>query len=198
LNAESGDLRDVIYHVADAAAPLAARRGSKVRVDVPDDPCVAEFDRRRIERVLRNLVVNAIEHGEGRDVVVRVAAGEDEAVAVSVRDYGVGLKPGESSLVFHRFWRADPARARSTGGSGLGLAISLEDARLHGGWLQAWGEPGQGSQFRLTLPQQVGADLTSSPLPLMPDDAGYDSRLSGVGRPYRRVADDEPAEVAGG
>ncbi len=194
LNAESGDLREVVYQVTDAAAPLAARKGSEVRVDVPAEPCVAEFDPRRIERVLRNLVVNAIEHGEGRDVVVRVAA-EDSAVAVTVRDYGVGLKPGESSLVFHRFWRADPARARSSGGTGLGLAISLEDARLHGGWLQAWGEPGQGSQFRLTLPAQAGADLTSSPLPLMPDDAGYDARLSGVGSPYRRLADDEPAEV---
>jgi two-component system sensor histidine kinase MtrB len=194
LNAESGDLRDVVYQVADSASPLAVRKGSEVQLDVPAEPCIAEFDRRRIERVLRNLVVNAIEHGEGRDVVVRVA-GEDGAVALTVRDYGVGLKPGESSLVFHRFWRADPARARSTGGTGLGLAIALEDARLHGGWLQAWGEPGQGSQFRLTLPVQVGADLTSSPLPLMPDDAGYDARLSGVGSPYRRLAEDEPAEV---
>lgn len=197
LNAESGDLRDVVYLVAEATAPLAAGKGSEVRMDGTDEPCVAEFDRRRIERVLRNLVVNAIEHGEGRDVVVRVAATDGEAVAVTVRDYGVGLKPGESSLVFHRFWRADPARARSTGGTGLGLAIALEDARLHGGWLQAWGEPGQGSQFRLTLPAQIGADLTSSPLPLMPDDAGPDGRISGVASPYRRLAEDEPAEVTG-
>jgi two-component system sensor histidine kinase MtrB len=197
LNAESGDIRDMVFQVADAVEPLAVRKGSAVRVDAPAEPCVAEFDRRRIERVLRNLVVNAIEHGEGRDVVVRVAAG-DGAVAVAVRDYGVGLKPGESSLAFHRFWRADPARARSTGGTGLGLAISLEDARLHGGWLQAWGEPGLGSQFRLTLPVRVEADLTSSPLPLMPEDAGHDARLSSVGGPYRRLADDEPAEVPGG
>ena len=46
-------------------------------------------------------------------------------------------------MVFNRFWRADPARARTTGGTGLGLSISLEDAHLHGGWLQAWGEPGR-------------------------------------------------------
>ena len=56
-----------------------------------------------------------------------------------MRDHGVGLRPGEAALVFNRFWRADPARARTTGGTGLGLAIALEDARLHGGWLQAWG-----------------------------------------------------------
>ena len=55
-------------------------------------------------------------------------------------------------MVFNRFWRSDPARARTTGGTGLGLAIALEDARLHGGWLQAWGTPAGGAQFRLTLP----------------------------------------------
>ncbi|OMQ13974.1 hypothetical protein A7K94_0219885, partial [Modestobacter sp. VKM Ac-2676] len=54
------------------------------------------------------------------------------------------------------------------GGSGLGLSISLEDARLHGGWLQVWGQPGQGAQFRLTVPLTAGTALTSSPLPLRP------------------------------
>jgi two-component system sensor histidine kinase MtrB len=119
---------------------------------------------------LRNILVNAVEHGEGKEVVVTTAMDSD-AVAVSVRDYGVGLRPGEEQKVFDRFWRADPARARTTGGSGLGLAISLEDARLHGGWLQAWGERGKGSVFRLTLPRVAGQELAGSPLPLGPDEA---------------------------
>jgi two-component system sensor histidine kinase MtrB len=123
-----------------------------------------------VERILRNILVNAVEHGEGKDVVVTTAMDSD-AVAVSVRDYGVGLRPGEDQKVFDRFWRADPARARTIGGSGLGLAISLEDARLHGGWLQAWGERGKGSVFRLTLPRVAGAELVGSPLPLGPDEA---------------------------
>ncbi|HEX6196296.1 MAG TPA: MtrAB system histidine kinase MtrB [Jiangellaceae bacterium] len=189
LNAESVDMRDLVYSVTDSCNQLAGRRGSEVRIEIPAEPCVAEIDERRIERVLRNLVINAIEHGEGRDVVVRVVA-NDQAVAVGIRDYGVGLKPGEASLVFHRFWRADPARARTTGGTGLGLAISLEDARLHGGWLQAWGEPGGGSHFLLTLPRTAGDDIVASPLPLIPHDAMDDSGLSGVGSPYQRVADD--------
>ena len=92
-------------------------------------------------------------------------------MAIAVRDHGVGLRPGETALVFNRFWRADPARARTTGGTGLGLAIALEDAHLHGGWLQAWGEPGDGSHFRLTLPRQATASSASSPLPLEPADA---------------------------
>ena len=186
LNAEPVDMRDLAQTVSDGAIPLASRKGSTVRLDLPTTPCVAEIDPRRIERVLRNLIVNAIEHGQGREVVVRVAA-DEHAVAVGVRDRGVGLKPGESSLVFHRFWRADPARARSTGGTGLGLAISLEDARLHGGWLQAWGEPARGSNFRLTLPRRARDDLTSSPIPLVPEDAISDVRLDGVGEPYRRA-----------
>jgi two-component system sensor histidine kinase MtrB len=127
-------------------------------------------ERRRIERVLRNLLDNAVEHGEGRDVVVTVAADSD-AVAVTVRDHGVGLGPGEQQFVFDRFWRADPARARTSGGTGLGLAIALEDTRLHHGWLQAWGEKGRGSVFRLTLPRTAGQELAGSPLPLVPDAA---------------------------
>lgn len=190
LNAEAHDMRDLVHDVAEAAGPLAGRKGTEIIVEAPDEPCVTEFDHRRIERVLRNLVVNAVEHGEGRDVVVRVGV-NDNAVAVTVRDYGVGLKPGESSLVFHRFWRADPARARTTGGTGLGLSISLEDARLHAGWLQAWGEPGEGSQFRLTLPRDAGAELTSSPLPLIPNDSVMSrEQQSTVGDPYQHVTTD--------
>ncbi len=79
----------------------------------------------------------------------------DTTVAVAVRDLGVGLGPGEAARVFDRFWRADPARARTTGGTGLGLSIALEDAHLHGGDLIAWGEPGRGSQFCLLLPCTV-------------------------------------------
>jgi two-component system sensor histidine kinase MtrB len=90
---------------------------------------------------------------------------------VTVRDRGVGLLPGQAAMVFNRFWRADPARARASGGTGLGLAIALEDARLHGGWLQAWGSPGAGAQFRLTVPRRAGDPLTHSPLSLVPADA---------------------------
>ncbi len=170
LEAEPIDLRQVVRRVIGGAEPLAERKGTRIRVVGDEQPVIAEADARRVERVLRNLVVNAVEHGEGRDVVVRmgVAGG---AVAVAVRDYGVGLKPGEATRVFNRFWRADPARARTTGGTGLGLSIAVEDARLHGGWLQAWGEPGGGSQFRLTLPRTADEPLRGSPIPLEPEDS---------------------------
>jgi two-component system, OmpR family, sensor histidine kinase MtrB len=170
LDAEPVDICDLARQSADVAQQLAERRGAKIEFRLPAEPCIAEVERVRVERILRNLLVNAVEHGEGKDAVVTVA-GDSGAVAVSVRDYGIGLAAGEEHLVFDRFWRADPARARATGGTGLGLAIAIEDARLHGGWLEAWGEVGRGSVFRLTLPRTVGAELAGSPLPLAPDEA---------------------------
>jgi two-component system, OmpR family, sensor histidine kinase MtrB len=169
LEADLVDVCDLVRRSADDAQQLAERKGSRIEFRLPATGCFAEVDRRRVERILRNILVNAVEHGEGKDVVV-TADIDSAAVAVSVRDYGVGLRPGEQQRVFERFWRADPARARTTGGTGLGLAISLEDARLHGGWLQAWGERGKGSVFRLTLPRVVGQELAGSPLPLGPDE----------------------------
>jgi two-component system sensor histidine kinase MtrB len=146
---------------------LAERHGCELVVSRPADEIIAEVDSRRVERVLRNLVGNAIEHGAGHPVEITLAC-NPTAAAVTVRDHGVGLTPAEAQHVFDRFWRADPARVRTVGGSGLGLSISLEDARLHGGWLQVWGQPGAGAQFRLTLPLTAGTELTSSPLPLRP------------------------------
>lgn len=187
LSAEPIDLREVVRRVVDAAEPLAERKGSNVAIRGDAQPVIAEVDPRRVERVLRNLIVNAIEHGDGRDVIVRLATA-DGAVAIAVRDYGVGLKPGEATRVFNRFWRADPARARTTGGTGLGLSIAVEDARLHGGWLQAWGEPGGGSQFRVTLPRTAGDSLRGSPIPLEPDDSRRNRGLNSSGQPVRPAA----------
>ena len=171
LDAEPTDLVQLVRRVVAATRPLADARGSALDVTgLPAHPVIADVDHVRVERVLRNLVVNAIEHGEGRLVEVS-AASDGTAAAVLVRDHGMGLKPGESGLVFTRFWRGDPSRARTTGGTGLGLAIALEDVRLHGGWLQAWGEPGKGAAFRMTLPCRVGAPFDSSPLPLQPASA---------------------------
>ncbi|GAA0337609.1 MtrAB system histidine kinase MtrB [Actinoallomurus spadix] len=169
LDIEPMDVRELVLRAVGYTEDLAERKGSKIIQQLPGEATMAEVDRRRVERILRNLLVNAIEHGEGKDIVVSVAADRD-AVAIAVRDHGCGLRPGEANMVFDRFWRADPARARTTGGTGLGLSISMEDAQLHGGWLQAWGEPGQGSQFRLSLPRVAGAELRGSPLPLVPPE----------------------------
>jgi two-component system sensor histidine kinase MtrB len=167
LEPEPQDLAQVVDRVVVGMSSLAQRRGCELRVAVPPVPVIAEVEGRRVERVLRNLVGNAIEHGAGEPVEITLAASRT-AAAVTVRDHGVGLTAADAQHVFDRFWRADPSRVRTVGGSGLGLSISLEDARLHGGWLQVWGLPGQGAQFRLTVPLGAGGELTGSPLPLRP------------------------------
>jgi len=178
LDTDDVNLIDVAHRVVDVTRVLAEQRGIRVVVRALNHPCLAEADVRRVERIVRNLVTNAIDHAESHDIVVLVA-GDNHSAAIAVRDYGVGLAAGESAMVFNRFWRGDPARARTTGGTGLGLSISLEDTHLHGGWLQAWGQPGAGAQFRLTLPRHVGGPLRQSPLPLVPADAGL-ARASGT------------------
>ena len=171
LDAEPTDIVQLITHVMEGAAPVAEEYGSPVTLNAPEGSIVVEMDSRRIDRILRNLVLNALEHGEGKPVNISVASNET-AVAVTVRDHGIGMTPAEAARVFDRFWRADPARARTTGGSGLGLSIATEDTKLHNGWLQAWGNRGEGSNFRLTLPLKQGGTITKSPLQLEPGDVG--------------------------
>lgn len=167
LSVEAVDLRTTVRSALSNVGHLAEDAGIELQVDLPTHEVIAEVDTRRVERILRNLIANAIDHAEHKPVKIRMGADED-TVAVTVRDYGVGLRPGEEKLVFSRFWRADPSRVRRSGGTGLGLAISIEDARLHQGRLEAWGEPGDGSCFRLTLPLVRGHKVTTSPLPMKP------------------------------
>ena len=152
---------------------LAREHGSELRLVAPGGHLDADVDPRRIRRIVRNLIGNAIEHGEGRPIVVAVDSNES-AIALSVRDYGLGMTDEEVARVFDRFWRADPSRTRTIGGTGLGLAISLEDAVAHGGTLDVWSKPGRGTVFRLTLPRTTDAAAVVSPLPLEPDDPAAD------------------------
>ncbi|WOC13133.1 MtrAB system histidine kinase MtrB [Gordonia sp. MP11Mi] len=167
LAAERMDVAIPIDGAVSTVTHLAAESDTELIVNLPAEPVLAEIDPRRVERILRNLLANAIDHGEHRPVTLTMRS-DGDAVAITVRDQGIGLRPGEEKLVFNRFWRSDPSRVRRSGGTGLGLAISIEDARLHAGRLEAWGEPGAGSCFRLTLPLLRGHKLLGSPLPLKP------------------------------
>ncbi|MGI9197127.1 MAG: MtrAB system histidine kinase MtrB [Candidatus Nanopelagicales bacterium] len=183
LDLETIDLGLLTQRAIEAVRPLADRKGSPMVVDIRAGSLTAECDPRRVDRILRNLLDNAVEHGEGEPIEVTVA-GDEDAVAVTVRDHGVGLATEQIDHVFDRFWRADPARARQTGGTGLGLAIALEDTRLHAGRLDAWGQLDDGACFRLTLPRHAEVVIDSSPLPLpgeSADDPGSGVELSAVG-----------------
>src|SRR5215207_8458739 len=183
LNVEEVDLRDLVYQVVEAHERLAETNNTEINVHESGE-AKAEVDTRRIERILRNLLVNAIEHSEGHPIDILIES-DDATVAVAVRDHGVGFQASQARQVFHRFWRGDAARARAVGGTGLGLSIAMEDANLHGGWLTAWGRPAMGAQFRLTLPRKAGAILETSPLPLVPRDlvGPGGTRLDGLEAP---------------
>ena len=145
---------------------VATENGVEINLNRPRDSVFINGDIRRVERIMRNLLSNAIDHAEGKPVEVRVMASPED-VAVGVRDYGVGIEPKLLNRVFDRFWRADPSRARTRGGTGLGLSIALEDARLHNGELEAWGELGKGTHFVLYLPRRAGDQLQSRLISLM-------------------------------
>ncbi|WP_411709689.1 MtrAB system histidine kinase MtrB [Corynebacterium sp. LaCa116] len=166
LSTASIDIRSCVDSAMSQVAHLAGELGVEIRVNAPEEPVSVECDSRRVERILRNLLANAIDHSEGNPVTVDIAA-TDDAVGIAVTDSGVGLKEGQEELVFNRFWRADSSRKRHSGGTGLGLAIAREDAVLHGGTLDAVGEFGVGSRFRLILPRTPGATVESEPIALV-------------------------------
>jgi two-component system, OmpR family, sensor histidine kinase MtrB len=171
VDTEPTNLVRLVEDAVESMASLAETKGSELRVVAPGGYFEAEVEGRRIRRILQNLLGNAIDHGEGKPIIVYVDS-DESAVALAVRDFGIGMTPAAMERVFDRFWRADPSRQRTTGGTGLGLAISLEDAALHGGWLEVWSAPGRGSCFRLTLPRTASGILRSSPLDLPPDEDG--------------------------
>lgn len=169
LELEPTNLVRLVEDAIEQVEPLAIEKGTDLVLHARGGYFEADVDARRIRRVLQNLLGNAIDHGEARPIDVYVDSDED-AVAIAVRDHGIGMSASDLDHVFDRFWRADPSRQRSTGGTGLGLAISLEDATVHGGFLDVWSEPGDGSCFRLTLPRRRGEELTTSPLALPPEE----------------------------
>lgn len=169
VSLEKTDLLHLVADVALTAQPLADETDTQLSIVAKGDAFTAEVDSRRIERILRNLVNNAIEHGEAQPVDV-ILEGDDTSVSIVVRDHGMGMTEAHLEHVFDRFWRADPARTRTTGGSGLGLAIAVEDTRLHNGSIDAWGRISQGSAFRVTLPRISGTVVSgAAPLQLPPE-----------------------------
>ena len=166
LEFEEMSLADVVRDQMDGMAHAAKAAGVELRLWVGEGEHTASIDRARVSRVVRNLISNAIEHAQDKPVDIGVVSNK-RATAVVVRDYGIGLTSQQAERVFDRFWRADAARARTMGGTGLGLSIALEDARLHGGKLEAWGSPGKGASFRLMLPRTSRGLGQTAPLAIM-------------------------------
>ena len=169
LEAVDFDIVSLTKRCVEDLALVAKQRKTVIYVNSKESVILLRADIRRVERIMRNLLSNAIDHAEEIQINVNIEASEND-VAVSVRDFGVGLDEISLFRVFDRFWRADPSRARTRGGTGLGLSIALEDARLHNGELEAWGRPGRGAHFVLTLPRKQNESIHSRLIPLVPED----------------------------
>lgn len=157
------DMKNLVFTIVDEFKEIAQRHNSVLEFTAPDQNVVIDADSRRVGRIIRNLIANAIEHSEGKSVKVTLAM-NNEAVSVGVRDFGHGIASENLENVFGRFWRADPSRQRTLGGSGLGLAISQDDAQLHGGEIEVWGELGSGAHFVLTLPRAANQPYEKAPI----------------------------------
>jgi two-component system sensor histidine kinase MtrB len=147
LDAEQVDVRAAITSSLEI-------RGWRENVDIDTPPgLAAHVDLRRFDVIVANLVGNAVKYGQPPLVVTAWRDRGDLVLEVS--DHGPGIANEALPHLFERFYKADAARSRSDG-SGLGLAIALENARLHGGDLQARNRPAGGATFRLTLPDPRG------------------------------------------
>lgn len=169
LEAVDFDMVQLVQRSADDLGLVAKERKTQIYVKTLEPVIMVKADIRRVERILRNLLSNAIDHAEEQQIDVQIVSSEHD-VAVGVRDYGVGLDENALTRVFDRFWRADPSRARIRGGTGLGLSIALEDARLHNGELEAWGRPARGAHFVVTLPRNTWESIEQRLIPLQPED----------------------------
>lgn len=132
----------------------AQARARKVRLEqrregeATDVRCAPQ----QVERVLLNLLVNALHHTPSDGTIAVILGREDDAVLVTVQDTGVGLSPDATRRMFDRFWRADPSRSASTGAGGLGLTIARGLIEAQGGRMWAAPSPSGGASVSFTLP----------------------------------------------
>lgn len=193
------DLCEPIETAVDQVAGIAQAKRVPIHTYLPNVQVLTRIDSRRVIRIVRNLLANAVDFAEDRPIEVRVAANR-KAVAISVRDYGVGIDEDKVAHVFDRFWRSDPSRSRVTGGSGLGLAIAMTDALLHHGTIRVRSAVGEGTWFLVLLPRDPDqGEVADAELPVnfaseTPDDlritGGFGVATSQVTHDYHEVRRD--------
>lgn len=131
--------------------PVAQQFGVSLAIEVPDDLTVVA-DRAALDKILRNLLDNAIKYNERGGKAGVTAARQDDRVAITVWDTGIGILSTELPRIFERFYRVDRSRSRELGGTGLGLSIVKHLTEAMGGRVSVESEPAKGSRFTVTLP----------------------------------------------
>jgi signal transduction histidine kinase len=153
LHLEPGSLRDLVSDTLEALQAQAAAKGLQLRGEVDDSLPPVLIDAARVQRVLFNLVQNAIRHTPADGTILLEALEESDAVRVDVVDSGEGIAPDDLPHIFERFYRGEKSRVRGQGGTGLGLAIAQGLVEAHGGRIWAQSVPGRGARFSFVLPK---------------------------------------------
>jgi signal transduction histidine kinase/CheY-like chemotaxis protein/CHASE3 domain sensor protein len=164
--------------------PIADQKELQFDVVIaPDCPVGIRTDRHRLEQIVKNLLSNAFKFTERGQIELRVEAVEDDHLAISVKDSGIGISPDQQQRIFEAFRQADGTISRRYGGTGLGLSISLELSRLLGGKLSVQSEPDKGSTFTVVIPQQLimgtAQQRNAVPLPIFPPVPSVQRKVSG-------------------
>ncbi len=155
-NRETHDLRDAIVVAEDFAKAACARRSLTVTFASPDEAVMVSGDRSQLDRVLVNLVSNAIKFTEDDGSVdVRLIHDRDSGAIISVGDTGLGIHPDEHDQIFQRFYRTETATTMAIPGTGLGLSIVAGIVDAHGGTISVDSDPGKGTVFTVQLPVVV-------------------------------------------
>ena len=152
LELRDASLAELVASCLESLQPAARSRGVRLESSVdPSDPLVRVAPD-KVQRVLLNLVENAVRHTRREGAVAVVVQANTDHVVVAVEDEGAGLAPGALQRMFERFWRDDDSRARSSGGAGLGLAIAQGLVHAHGGTIWAENRREGGARVAFTLP----------------------------------------------
>lgn len=150
-NAEVLNVSELVAEACEHSQTDAERK--RIEITSKSDPdAFVHGDRAQIHAAVSNLVENAVTYSPEDSKVSVTAHPVDGEIHITVTDHGIGIPSDEVDRVFERFYRVDPARARSTGGTGLGLSIVKHVAASNGGRVTVWSEPGLGSSFTLILP----------------------------------------------
>jgi signal transduction histidine kinase len=152
LELEEASLGDLVTACVNALEADASAHGVRLRSQLGTDPVVTVAPD-KVQRVLLNLLSNAMWHARPDGEVAILVEENGEGVVVAVEDDGNGLAPGASERMFERFWRADDSRTRASGGAGLGLAIAQGLVHAHGGTIWAENRRGGGARVAFTLPR---------------------------------------------
>jgi signal transduction histidine kinase/DNA-binding response OmpR family regulator/CHASE3 domain sensor protein len=193
VHPESVRLSQIVTEVEDTFHAVAQHKGLQFRTHINDDcPTHLETDRMRLQQILKNLLSNALKFTEAGHVELTINRAPAGQVSFHVRDTGIGIPVHQQQIIFEAFRQADGTTNRRFGGTGLGLSISRELTRLLGGEIHLVSEPGQGSTFTITVPEQYDPTRVKPRISISKSTTPHTPSASFTSQPAGRPVVDPP------